>query len=67
MIAAPYYFCEEMFWHICKRCKPWDSLFPRVSKRNERRKGLIKIVLLMLDEIMPGWRPTNSKLVTLPN
>ena len=38
-----------------------------MRKCNERRKSLIKIVLLMLDESMSRWRPKTSELVGLPN
>jgi hypothetical protein len=40
---------------------------PCLSKFNEKRQGLIKFDLLVLDELMSGWHPKASKLGGLPN
>ena len=67
MAGAPYLFCEEKHWCIDKRDRPWDIFLPCMNNYNEKRRSLIKIVLLMMDESMLGWRPKTSKLGGLPN
>ena len=67
MAGAPYLFCEEKYWFLDKRDRPWEIFLPCVKNYNEKRKSLIKIVLLMMDESMSGWRPKTSKLGGLPN
>lgn len=40
---------------------------PCVNKFNQTQRELIKVVLLIMDESMSGWRSKTSKLVSLPN
>jgi hypothetical protein len=65
--AAPYCWCEKKCWYVDKRDRPWDIFLPCLNKFNEKRQGLVKVDLLMLDESMSGWRPKTSKLGGLPN
>ena len=65
--TATFFFAENKYWYIDKRHRLWDIFLPCLSNYNERRKQLIKTVLLMLDESMSGWRPKTSKLGGLPN
>ena len=65
--VAPYCFCHEKYWYLEDRNKPWDIFLPCLKSFNDRRRKLIKLRLLMLDESMSGWRPKTSKLGGLPN
>ena len=65
--AAPYCFCDEKYWYEDKRDQPFDVFLPCLEKFNEKRRDLIEVVLLILDESMSGWRPKTSKLGGLPN
>jgi hypothetical protein len=53
---------------MAHRSIPWrtKSYLGR-KKFNEKRQGLVKVDLLMLNESMSGWRPKTSKLGGLPN
>ena len=46
---------------------PWEVFLPCLVKFNGQRQHLIKTTMLMLDELMSGWRPKTSKLGGLPN
>ena len=65
--AAPYCFCDKQYWYIDRQDRPWEIFLPCLNSFNDRRKHLIKLNLLMLDESMSGWRPKTSKLGGLPN
>ena len=65
--AAPYCFCEQKYWYHDRRDRLWDVFLPCLNSFNQRRRHLIKLRLLMLDESMSGWRPKTSKLGGLPN
>ena len=65
--AAPYCFSKERYWYMDSKDKPWDIFLPCLKSFNDRRKHLMKLRLLMLDESMSGWRPKTSKLGGLPN
>jgi hypothetical protein len=55
------------YWYLDRRDKPWEVFLPCLVGFNERRRNLLKTVLLMLDKSMSGWRPKTSKLGGLPN
>ena len=65
--AAPYCFAEKKWWYVDQRDKPWDIYLPCISQYNKKRQMLIRVLLLVLDESMSGWRPKTSKLGGLPN
>jgi hypothetical protein len=65
--AAPYCWCDEKHWYVDRRDRLWDIFLPCLDRFNERRRSLIKTVLLLLDESMSGWRPKTSKFGGLPN
>ena len=65
--AAPYCFAEKNYWYLDKRDQPWEIFLPYLNSYNDKRKRLVRTVLLMLDEYMSGWRPKTSKLGGLPN
>ena len=67
MSDAPYFFGDKMWWHTSNRDKLWDAPLPCLIKHNERKKKLMTLMLLALDESMPGWFPETSKLGGLPN
>jgi len=65
--AAPFCWCEEKYWYSARDDLPWDVFMPCLQQFNEKRRAMLKVVLLMLDESMSGWRPKTSKLGGLPN
>ena len=65
--AAPYMFCDRKYWYEQRRNLDWNVFIPCLNKFNERRRNLLRCVLLMIDESMSGWRPKTSKLGDLPN
>ena len=65
--AAPFCFCDSKYWYIEARDRPWDIFLPCLDAFNKKRRHLIKLRLLMMDESMSGWRPKTSKLGGLPN
>ena len=67
MAAAPYCWCDEKYWYIDKRDRPWDIFLPIVTEFNNKRKELFVVDMLMMDESMSGWRPKTSKLGGLLN
>ena len=46
---------------------PWDVIKPFVVEYNEKRVAILKIVFLLLDESMSGYRPKTSKTGGYPN
>ena len=64
--AAPYYFCKKIYQYIDKRDRPWEIFMPCVNKFSQRQEEFIKVVLLIIDKSMSGWRPNTSKLGCLP-
>jgi hypothetical protein len=65
--AAPYCWCDKKHWYKPRDEKLWEIFLPCLDSFNEKRRNLVKVVLLMLDESMSGWRPKTSKLGGLPN
>lgn len=65
--AIAFCWADKKIWYTDKRDVPWDVFLPCLADFNERRRNLLKTVLLMLDESMSGWRPKTSKLGGLPN
>ena len=67
LAAAPYCWCDKKFWYQNKDERMWDIFLPCIQQYNGKRRLLLKVVLLLLDESMSGWRPKTSKLGGLPN
>jgi hypothetical protein len=67
LAAAPYCWCDKKNWYLPRDEKNWSIFEPVLNQFNEKRRRLLKVVLLMLDESMSGWRPKTSKLGGLPN
>ena len=65
--AAAYCWCEEKHWYMPQDEGTWDIFKPCLQSFNDKRRSLVKTVLLLLDESMSGWRPKTSKLGGLPN
>jgi hypothetical protein len=65
--AVAYCWADQKFLYIDKRDRPWDIFLPCLKEYNERRKRLINLIVLILDELMSCWRPKTSKLGGLPN
>jgi len=65
--AAAYCWCPEDFWYIPKDDKPWEVILPCLQALNDKQKELLSVVLLILDELMSGWRPKTSQLGGLLN
>lgn len=65
--TAAFCWADKKHWFTDKRDMPWDVFLPCLSSFNERRKKLLKTVLLLLDESMSGWRPKTTRTGGLPN
>lgn len=46
---------------------PWEMFMPVLRGYSDKRKDLIKVFLVLLDESMSGWCPKTSKFGGLPN
>jgi len=67
MAGAAYCWCPEAEWFKEKGTEYWTTFLPCLKDFNDKRRKMLKCVLLMLDESMSGWRPKTSKLGGLPN
>jgi Transposase IS4 len=65
--AMPFMWCDKKTWYEERRNLTWDVFLPMLKQYNEKRQGLFKTSMLMLDESMSGWRPKTSKHGGLPN
>ena len=65
--CAAYCWCDEKHWYLQQDEGTWDIFKPCLQSFNDKRRSLVKTVLLLLDESMSGWRPKTSKLSGLPN
>ena len=65
--AAPYCWSPERYWYEDTRDVPWEVFLPCLQGYNNKRRRIIKTVLMLLDESMSGWRPKTTKLGGLPN
>jgi Transposase IS4 len=65
--AAPYAFAPKQYWFQDRNEKPWDIFMPALDNFNDKRTKLLKVICLVLDESMSGWRPKTSKRGGLPN
>ena len=46
---------------------PWESFKPFVDFFNQKRRDLVRMVYLLMDESMPAWHPKTSATGGLPN
>ena len=65
VVAEPYCFCDKKLLCVDKRDKPWDTFLPALQKNNKRRTQYMQSLMIIIDKIMSGWRPNNSKLIGL--
>jgi hypothetical protein len=67
MYGLPYLWAEKKFWDINPAELPFDFLAPFIKEYNSLRTTSIRVIYLMLDESMSGWRPKTSKRGGLPH
>jgi hypothetical protein len=60
-------FADKKWWYKGKRDKDWDIFMPCLASYNEKQSQMFNTILLVLDELMAGWRPKTSKHDGLPN
>ena len=65
--ATPYWFGDKKWCHIEKWCKLCDVFLPYLNNQNERRRILMMLLFLVLDEPMSRCCPENFKLGGLLN
>ncbi|KAG7363186.1 hypothetical protein IV203_026546 [Nitzschia inconspicua] len=65
--AAGYMWAPKKYWYEKKHNKPWDIFAPAMDSFNSKRRKLISVVCMIMDESMIGWRPKTSKRGGLPN
>ncbi len=57
----PYLWADRKYWDVERGLLPFDFITPFVDEYNSIRKKAIRVMYLMLDESMSGWRPKTSK------
>ncbi|KAG7356737.1 transposase IS4 [Nitzschia inconspicua] len=65
--AAGYMWSPKKYWYDEKHDTPWDIFVPALDSFNAKRKKLIRVVCLMMDETMIGCSPKTSERGRLPN
>lgn len=65
--AFPYVYADEKHWFLPSRDTPWDMFMPTINKWNIKRRQIMSIYCLVLDESMSAWRPKTTKFGGLPN
>lgn len=65
--GLPFLWAEKKYWYMPARDLPWDLIFPFVNEYNKKRLEILRVIYLVLDESMSGWRPKTSKTGGLPN
>lgn len=65
--GLPFLWAEKKYWYMDARDLPWDLIIPFVDEYNKKRVEILRVLYLMLDESMSGWRPKTSKRGGLPN
>ncbi len=65
--GLPYLWAEKKYWDVNPAELPFDFLSPFVKEYNSLRTKSIRVIYLMLDESMSGWRPKTSKRGGLPH
>jgi hypothetical protein len=63
----PYLWAEKNYWDVNSAELPFDFLAPFVKEYNSLRTKSIRVIYLMLEESMSGWRPKTSKRGGLPH
>jgi hypothetical protein len=64
--AAHFCWCDSDYWYKDKMDLAWDIFLPMLSQFSDRRKSLVSVILLMLDESMSGWRTKFTNTGGLP-
>ena len=62
-----YLWAEKTYWDVNPAELPFDFLSPFVKEYNSLRTKSIRVIYLMLDKSMSGWRPKTSKRGGLPH
>ena len=65
--AFPYVWAHMKYWYMDRKDVPWDMFAPFVETYNATRRNLVRVLYLVLDESMSGWRPKSTKTGGLPN
>ena len=65
--SFPYLWADRKYWDVERGLLPFDFITPFVNEYNHLRKKVIRVMYLMLDESMSGWRPKTSKRGGLPH
>ncbi len=63
----PYLWAEMKYWDVNRGDLPFDFIAPFLDEYNGARRNVLRVVYLMLDESMSGWRPKTSKRGGLPH
>ncbi|KAL7549478.1 hypothetical protein ACHAWF_012745 [Thalassiosira exigua] len=63
----PALWADKKYWHLPARDVPWEYISTFVDEYNEKRTTLLRVIYLMLDETMSGWRPKTSKTGGFPH
>ena len=67
MSGFPYLFADEKYWYKNLKDMPWDLILPFVAEYNNKRKCLLEVLFLLLDESMSGCRHGTTAHGDLPN
>ena len=58
---------KEKHWYTNPKHMPWEQILPFVDEYNKKRNNLLRVLFLVLDESMSGFRPKTTKTGGLPN
>lgn len=65
--AAPFVWADEKYWYTDDAFPSWDVLIALLEKFNLKRRELMLVLKILMDEAMSGWRPKTSKTGGLPS
>ncbi len=63
----PYLWADRKYWDVNRAELPFDFLAPFIGEYNGLRTQVLRVIYLVLDESMSGWRPKTSKRGGLPH
>jgi hypothetical protein len=63
LCGFPYLWADKIHWSIPSLDLQWDIILPFMGEYNAKRSAILKVLYLMLDESMSGWRPKTSKTI----
>jgi hypothetical protein len=67
LAGLPYIWSDRKYWEVDKDNLPFDFMSPFIKAYNKKRVDMMRVLYLVLDESMVGWRPKTTKTGGLPH